>query len=568
MKIGLSYVISSLLLMGTPFAVAQTSPAEQPVKKKAASLSEKEVRQLQIKTQTLINLLVKEGVISAETARAMTLHAEQEAAKEFGAATDVVPESQKDQVVKPEPNVVRVPYVSTQVRAQIRNEVREDLRKEVVDEILEKAQAERWGIPGAWPAWINRITLSGDVRGRFESVIFAEGNSNQYLDLLAVNRAGGTIPAGPDAFINTTEDVQKMAVRARIGIDVAATPNWNMGFRLSTGKPNNPVSADLTLSNNMSNGEIALSRAFINYHSTEQQFQLWVGRFANPWLGTDLVWDEDLSFGGIAATYAPIRTLDKNRNTQGFDPFITAGVFPLDEIDITSKDKWLYGAQVGVNFIWDNQNALKFGIGYYDYENIEGQFNTFGSDLLDYTAPDFVQKGNALFDIRNDANEETQLGALASDYNELNITLSYDIANFSPVHIVFIADYVENIGFNARENLARFSQASGVNFNEDDIQENTDGYKFEVLVGHPSINQRHDWNASIAYKSLKSDAVLDAFTDSNFHLGGTDGAGYIAALRYGVANNVWMSLRTLSSNEINGAPLGVDIWQMDLTMKF
>lgn len=530
-------------------------------------LSEKEVRQLQIKTQTLINVLVKKGLIDAETARALSLHAEQEAAKEFGAATDVVPHSQKDTLKKSEAGVVRVPYIPKQLQEQIRNQVSDELEQQVVDAVLKKANEERWGVPNSWPAWVNAITLSGDIRSRYESINFAEDNSAQLIDVIAINRAGGTIPAGPSAYFNTTEDVDRLVVRARLGIDMAASPNWNMGFRFSTGRANNPVSGDLTLSDNMSNGSIFLNRAFVNYHTTEKQFQLWTGKFANPWLSTDLVWDEDVSFSGIAATYAPLRNWIEDKDDNGFDPFVTAGVFPLDEIAITSKDKWLYGAQTGFNYLWENKNILKIGIAIYDYKNIEGQFNTFGSDLLDYTAPDFAQKGNALFDIRNDADEDSQLGALASDYNELNITASYDLAYFNPIHIVFIADYVENIGFNARENLENFSQATGVNFNEDNIQENVDGYKFEVVVGHASINKLHDWNASIAYKSLESDAVLDAFTDSTFHLGGTDGAGYIASIKYGVAKNTWLTLRTLSSNEINGAPLGVDIWQVDLMMK-
>ena len=38
---------------------------------------------------------------------------------------------------------------------------------------------------------------------------------------------------------------------------------------------------------------------------------------------------------------------------------------------------------------------------YYDFSNISGTRNAFNSNLLDYTAPLFAQKGNTLFDIRN-----------------------------------------------------------------------------------------------------------------------------------------------------------------------
>ena len=88
------------------------------------------------------------------------------------------------------------------------------------------------------------------------------------------------------------------------------------------------------------------------------------------------------------------------------------------------------------------------------------------------------------------------------------------------------------------------------------------------MVGWPKISKRADWNVSIAYKNIGADSVLDAFTDSDFHLGGTDAAGYVISGQYGLADNVGLRLRLLSANEINDAPLGVDTWQLDLNVKF
>ena len=38
----------------------------------------------------------------------------------------------------------------------------------------------------------------------------------------------------------------------------------------------------------------------------------------------------------------------------------------------------------------------------------------------------------------------------------------------------------------------------------------------------PEITKRWDWNVSLAYKYVESDAVLDALNDPDFHLGGTN----------------------------------------------
>ncbi len=465
-----------------------------------------------------------------------------------------------------EADVVRVPYISKTVHDQIRQEVEKNLQDEVIQAVMKRAEAERWGVPNAWPAWLQKIKLSGDVRVRAQFDKFSSGNSEQYVDTLAINQAGGIIPAEENAFINTTEDTQRLRLRARLGVDVAVDDNWNLGMRLASGSTNNPVSTNTTLGNDMANAALNLDRAFLNYQSANQVVEVWAGRFANPWLSTDLVWDDDLNFGGIATRVSPLR--------EGFlkddrvDPYLTLGVFPIEDIEKSSQDKWLYGAQTGVNFKLENSNVLKLAMAVYAYDNIRGQLNTFDSTLLDYTAPSYVQKGNVLFDIRYDADTDSQLAALASDYKELNFTLIYDIANFSPTHIVLIADFVHNFGFNAKKNLQAVELASGLDFSSTDVEENVDGRKLEVLVGTPIIVKARDWNVSVAYKHLEANAVLDAFTDSDFHLGGTDASGYTLKGQYGWANNVWSSFQLLSANEIDGAPLGVDVWQLDTQMRF
>jgi hypothetical protein len=83
---------------------------------------------------------------------------------------------------------------------------------------------------------------------------------------------------------------------------------------------------------------------------------------------------------------------------------------------------------------------------------------------------------------------------------------------------------------------------------------------------------------SFAYKHLERDAVLDAYTDSDFHLGGTDAEGYVLEGSYSVLKDVWMTLKYLSASEVdlNPDPLtassegryGVDVLQLDLNATF
>ena len=62
--------------------------------------------------------------------------------------------------------------------------------------------------------------------------------------------------------------------------------------------------------------------------------------------------------------------------------------------------------------------------------------------------------------------------------------------------------------------------------------------------------------------------MVDGYTDSDFHLGGTDAKGFIIGGNLGVAKNAWVRARYISANEINGAPYSVDLLQIDLNARF
>jgi hypothetical protein len=70
------------------------------------------------------------------------------------------------------------------------------------------------------------------------------------------------------------------------------------------------------------------------------------------------------------------------------------------------------------------------------------------------------------------------------------------------------------------------------------------------------------------YKYIQSDAVMDAFNDSDFGLGGTNLQGYIVGGNLAFSPKVWIRLRYLSADSIAGAPYRSDVFQFDLNGKF
>ena len=79
---------------------------------------------------------------------------------------------------------------------------------------------------------------------------------------------------------------------------------------------------------------------------------------------------------------------------------------------------------------------------------------------------------------------------------------------------------------------------------------------------------RGDWQLSVEYRYLQKDAVLDAFTDSDFALGGTNNQGYVLGAQYATSRNTWLSARYMASTEISGLPYAVNVLQLYLNAKF
>lgn len=524
-----------------------------------------------VTAQDLLKLLVDEGVIDKEKLHALAekVQARQRAAAGQTAAAEAKPAEA--------PGTVRVAYVPAFVRDQIRDEVRIGLKEDVSRDVMAQAKQERWGLPGALPDWIGRIKWYGDMRVREESIFYGSGNvQGDYLDVAHVNAVGGLDPNDPNVLLNTTENRNRLRARLRLGLVAKVNERFEVGARIVSGDQNDPVSTNQTLGNYDRKWQTSFDLGYLKYTSLDKSLTLAGGRFDNPFFSTDLVWDSDLTFEGVAASWWPLRSDSLNDMFRAFDPFITAGAFPIREVEFSSKDRWLFGTQVGFQYDWSNQNRLRTALSYYRYTNIVGKYSLIpGDHEYDYTAPLYLQKGNTLFSIvadDPDTLKEEWLFANASDYKLINFFAQYDIARFAPLHVLLTLDYVKNIGFDKRAVSER------VGF---PIDAQTDGYQFSVAVGWPVIAKARDWQLAFTYRYLERDAVLAAFTDSDFHQGGTDAKGYELKFDYGIADNTWITLRWLSSNEIDGdnypdhfglsggsGRLGIDTLQLDVNAKF
>ena len=551
-----------------------------------------ELLKLRNTTTNLIKELVKQGVLTEKVAAEMIKKAESDAeaqAQNQTAATQTAPDA------APEPGEVRVPYVPDFVKDEIRKQVRTDLREEVVSEVMQKAKNEKWGTPDALPDWVNRFKLSGDLRLRSQNEFMASDNATGFVNYQAIDVNGGlnrlqSQPLlGQLPVLNTTNNRQRFRERLRLAIDAQVTDGVQAGIRLATGNMPDPVSTNQTLGNTGSQYQFNLDRAFLKYEAINDKGFKWLtvsgGRIANPYYvggaeftgGSELVWDTDLSFEGLAATtrYSLGNLLNQQTKDDGSrNVYATVGGFPLQESAYSSGNKWLFGGQVGLDWGFKNSNALKSAVAYYDYRNMQATPNSNGncatnSANTNLSVPQFLQWGNTLSSVCSlvDANGNptgiTNLYGLASDFKIVNANLSYDLANFAPYHIIVGADFAKNVGYN----INNANLLNRVNNNQH-IGEQTNAWQARVDFGHPKVDRSGQWNVFSLYKYVERDAVVDAYTDSDFHLGGTNAKGWVVGGNYGLMKNVWFTGRWLSTDVISGPKYSNDILQLDLNTKF
>ena len=535
--------LAALLLLG-PAAHADEDPAQR-----------QSIEELRNTVINLLQALVDKGLLTREQAQLLVKQATDKAAADEAALA-----AKNAAQAKEEENAVRVPYVPQIVKDEISKQVATELAPTVQQQVA--AQLSPANVHSALPDWVQRMNWTGDVRIRAEADDYGRGNAPySYLDFNAVNAAGGVVNAGTKAYLDTNYDVDRLRIRLRFGFDTDLGDGWSSGMRIATGN-----GGEIYVSTNQTFGtygdayQIALDQGWVRWtgqsSSGRQIFTTAAGRFSNPWLSTNMVWYNDLTFEGLTSNYRVNLSSD---NAHRQDIYATVGAFPLQSETPSSRDKWLAGAQIGADLQSEDASRLRFGAAYYDYIHINGVRNSPDSTFWNFTAPALVQKGNTMYDISNSNNPDTNLFALAADYRIVDLIAIAEWHAFTRYAFSLTGDAVKNIGYSAAEVLARTGTY---------VPPRTAGYEADVGFGSFAYGERNSWRASLGYRYLQRDAVLDAFNDEDFHLGGTDTKGYIVNFDYAVNPHVWARLRYLSATAIDGPPLAIDVLMLDLNTQF
>jgi len=557
--------------------------------------------------EKILELLVARGVISQDDADTIISQAE---------VVEPAPQQAQAPTQPPVPpggvaadGTQTIPYVPQVVRDQLKEELRAELGSQ--------AAAEGWSRPGETPEWTRRISLYGDVRARYEGIFMDDGNADIFEDFGAINRGdpqniNDSDPAYiPPPFLNTLEDRNRFQLRARLGLKAQIADWVSADVRIATGNDRTPVSTNQTMGTFGGGGyEIWLDRASIQLTPTEST-AIDIGRFSNPFWTSELLFDQDMNFDGIAVS-------GRGNVGDSFALFGTAGAFPVFNTDLNfgsrnapegtggpyeSQDKYLFAAQAGFEFRPTNEINVRLAGGYFHFDNVEGQVSNpcYWYELTcstDASRPAFQQFGNTMFPIRDVIYDgapdptllpENQYFGLASKFEILNIHGALEYRPSDRFAVRLEGDFVKNLGWDRDVLTARAVNNLGpqITIPDPDNANGTitvdgpyaggdTGWHVRLAIGsaldagqgNVTGARAGDWNAWLSYRHLESDAVLDAFADSDFHIGGTNAKGWQIGGNYAIAPNLLFGARWMSAEEIADAPFSVDRGFIDLLTRF
>ncbi len=534
-------------------------------------------------TVNLISRLVQKGILSQAEAAEMIQQAEADAlaAQQAAAAkADIAalpPASSEDEM--------RVTYIPEVVKNNMRDQIKQEL--------MAAAREEKWSEKQS-PEWTTRFRPFGDIRMRFQGDYFPDGNDDTgaFPNFNDINTGApyDVSPSNPQFApqYNVNENRERVRMRARFGADIMLGNGFNGGIRLATGDSNSPTSTNQTLGGSggdFSKYAIWLDRAFLSYDAGPgdgQELTFMAGRFDNPFFSTDIHWDDDIGFDGLALR-------GKVRLNDCVSTFFTAGYFPVYNTDFNfasnqpskfaSTDKWLTGAQIGIDWELAEDWKTKFSVAYYSFDGIQGKISDPFTPLsasdagnTDTTRPSFAQRGNTYIALRditpNSANDfgnqdQYQYFGLASEFENLTLTGKLEYEGYDPVTLSVIGEVTKNLAFDVDEATAIGNRGS------DDTYEGGDLAWYSAFqVGKPALEAFGDWQAAFGYRYVESDAVVDGFTDSDFGGGGTNVQGFTLGGNFALSPFVRLGLVWMSSNEIAGPPLSSDTIQFDINAKF
>jgi hypothetical protein len=328
--------------------------------------------------------------------------------------------------------------------------------------------------------------------------------------------------------VPNSKDQDRQRIRARLGAYSEINPQVDTGIRIATGSNDDARSTNQDLNNYFDKKSIWLDQGYVDYHPDAiKNLHLVGGKMPQQWVSMgDIIWDSDISPEGLAATY-------KYPLGGSTELFGSAGHYTLkDNVDgegVQFKhDLRLYAGQLGARFAITDSMKMTLGGSIYSYDNDK---NSACPTTGTVTAP------CALAVNGNSPNETFKL---YEGFGQL------DFSNL-PVPLSLYGQYVNN---------------------KDASNDQDTGW----LAGVKS--KIYGFAVDYNYRDVQRNAVVGAFTDSDFANGFTGSRGSKLKVSYELDKNFnlgatyFMATSDQTNASINKKDSDINTLQLDAEAKF
>ena len=261
-------------------------------------------------------------------------------------------------------------------------------------------------------------------------------------------------------------DRGSMQIRGRLGATFAVNDRVTVGARLATGDADDPNSTDVQLSNWLDDLDVSLDMAYVQFNF--DKLTLYGGKFANPFVRSDLVWDGDVNPQGIGAIWRQPLAGGGTLRANGL-------AFVVDE-QAAGSDSTMLGAQLGYTSAKRGDWTFDANAAYYHY----ALGSTAGADSGDFRS-----------NLRNPD------GSYLSQFHLANVLVGTTWSGLGEQWPLRLGvDYVHNTGAATDADT---------------------GYGADLSLGKASAPG--DWRFTYGYSMAQADAVLAAFSHDNIGFG-------------------------------------------------
>lgn len=393
--------------------------------------------------------------------------------------------------------------------------------------------------------WLKDLKFSGDLRLRYEGQDFTSGNPAE------------------------TDPRNRFRFRLRYGFEKTFNEQMKIGFAMASGEQVagtqvDPTSTNVTMTNLFDFKDIFIEKAYATYTPNfakigpVEKLDITAGKFTNPFeIGSsEMIWDRDVKPEGV---YEKINV--NLIDTDNFDlkGYLTGGQFILNESSTLASPNPLVAAKTGDSELWAVQGGLNpvfytpflerpvdflTAFSYYNYMNYANNNNfTIGGTSLANGNPN-VSGPFSQLDARDFQVVET--------YNEIAL-YPYGL----PTR--FFMDIADNVANSPIGNQGGTVLHSNL------------AWAMGTRIG--ALNKAKDWELRYEYRYVGANAVVGAFSDSDFGLGFAGKKGSVIKAAYMLTDSLTLAGSVFLVDNLNAGTAGIidqeqRRFQVDLVWKF